>query len=94
MTESDWSTVKQLEEEMRMIPEEGLTENSVAVVGSQHEVGDLRAQKVTSVLQLFQTGYPHPIRISDSDHIPKNYHNFSAPRSHDLRDAQKRQIHL
>lgn len=94
MTESDWSMVTQLEEEMRMIPEEGLTENSVTVVGSQHKVGDLRAQKVTSVLQLFQTGYPDPIRISDSDHIPKNYHNFSAPRSHDLRDAQKRQIHL
>lgn len=101
MTESDWSAVTQLEEEMRMVPEEGLTENSVTMVGSQHEVGDLGAPKshlggpaAPSVLQLFQAWSPHPIQSSDSDHIPNNYYNFPAPRFHDLRDAQERQIHL
>lgn len=33
---SDWPVVTQLEEEMPVAPEKGLTENSEALVGSHH----------------------------------------------------------
>lgn len=70
MTESNWSAVTQLEEEMGMIPEEGLTENSVTVVGSQYEVGGLGAQKVTHGrphCSISSSALPGMVPTSDSD---------------------------
>lgn len=78
MMESDWPVVTQPEKEMRMIPEEGLTENSLTVAGSQHEVGDPEAQKAAhgrphcSISPSSLPGYPHPIQLSDSEYIPSN----------------------
>lgn len=101
LMESNWPVVTQLEQEMRMVPEAGLTENPVTGVGRQHKVGELEAQKVAnrrprcSVSQPFNSsrfGHQIQLRLQSQTTLPLTA--IYAPGFHDPRDAQKRQIHL
>lgn len=89
---SDWPVVTQLEEEMQVVPEEGLTENLVLWWGTITRWGTLRYRKLhrgrptaPSALRLFLAWYPTPsFRVGTKSQIATI---FLLPGSTTPRDA-------